>query len=193
MRLLVKLSDTELIECFHQGQEKAFDVLFCRYQKDVRNVIAHYVRDRLVTEDLSQDAFIRIYTSLKRGKYNEQGKFISWALRIVRNLCMDYLRKVAQRPILGPMLQDDCLCTTENQDAGNKMATKQQQHRLNGLINRLPEDQKKVVYYRYFEELSFKEISALMNTSVNTSLGRMRYGLSHLRKQVTDRSSYLWY
>lgn len=193
MRLLRNLPDTELIECFHQGQEKAFDVLFCRYQKDVRNVIAHYVRDRLVTEDLSQDAFIRIYTSLKRGKYNEQGKFISWALRIVRNLCMDYLRKVAQRPASGPILQEDCLCEPTHQNADHKMAAKQRQHQLNGLIDHLPEDQKKVVYYRYFEELSFKEISTLMNTSVNTSLGRMRYGLAHLRKQVSNQRSCLWY
>lgn len=192
MRLLRSLPDTELIECFNQGQEQAFDVLFCRYQTDVRNVIVHYVRDRLVTEDLSQDAFIRIYTSLKRGKYNEQGKFISWALRIVRNLCMDYLRKVAQRPASGPMLQDDCLCESACQNADNRLVAKQRQHHLSGLINHLPEDQKKVVYYRYYEDLSFKEISVRMNTSVNTSLGRMRYGLTHLRKQIKNCPVHAW-
>src|SRR4051812_33824545 len=96
MKILAHLSDKELIECLHKGYEKAFDVLFCRYKKNVRLVVLHYVKDKLVTEDLCQDAFIRIYTSLKTGKYNEQGSFLAWALHICRNLCMDHLRKASQ-------------------------------------------------------------------------------------------------
>jgi RNA polymerase sigma factor (sigma-70 family) len=177
MRRLLSLSDLELLQCFHAGQEKAFDVLLHRYQKDVRNVIQHYVKDRLLTEDLSQDVFLKVYTSLKRGTYNEQGKFLPWSLRIARNVCMDHLRKSAQLPPSGQILHDDYLCTDARHNAENKLILKQQEQQLTAIINHLPEDQKKVVCYRYYEERSFKEIARLMSTSVNTSLGRMRYGL----------------
>jgi len=191
MRRLASLTDNELIQSFSQGCEKAFEVLFARYKDDVRNVILHYIKDRLETEDLTQDAFLKIYTSLKRGKYNEQGKFLPWALRIARNLCMDYLRKGPRVNASQQVFSDKLFCTTTFCTAETTLIEKQQQRHLNVFINRLPEDQKKVVYYRYFEELSFKEIAALMNTSVNTSLGRMRYGLSHLRKQLQNRPSLL--
>ena len=192
MRRLLSLSDTELIAQFHAGHDKAFDVLLNRCARDVRNVITHYVKDRLLTEDLSQDAFLKIYTSLKAGKYNEQGKFLPWALRIARNLCMDHLRKAGQLPPSGQLLHDDKRCTSSREGADYQLSAKQEEQRLNALINRLPDDQKKVVCYRYFEELSFKEIAALMNTSVNTSLGRMRYGLAHLRKQMQGSPSPTW-
>jgi RNA polymerase sigma factor (sigma-70 family) len=191
MRALQSLSDRELIECFHAGHERAFDVLFYRYGKDIRNVIVHYIKDRLLTEDLSQDAFLKIYTSLKRRKYNEEGKFLPWALRIARNLCMDHLRKASQLPALAHILHDDSLCNPQL-SAENKLCAKQRDQHLNTFISRLPEDQKKVVYYRYFEDLSFKQIALLMDTNVNTSLGRMRYGLAHLRKQIKYTPSYVW-
>lgn len=193
MRRLASLSDTELIAQLHAGHDKAFEVLLNRYAKDVRNVIMHYVQDRLLTEDLSQDAFLKIYTSLKCGKYNEQGKFLPWALRIARNLCMDHLRKAVQFPPSEQMLHHSRLCTSPQENADHKLSAKQQEQHLNFLLNTLPEDQKKVVRYRYFEELSYKEIAALMNTSVNTSLGRMRYGLMHLRRQMLNGPSALRY
>ncbi len=192
MRHLANLSDTELIANLRNGQEQAFDVLFRRYHKDIRNVILHYTKDRLITEDLSQDTFIKIYTSLKGGKYAEQGSFLPWALRIARNLCMDYLRKESQFSRSAKIIHDDCLFTTANQGAEAKLSAKQQDQQLHRFINRLPDDQKKVVHYRFFEELTFKEIAGLMNTSVNTSLGRMRYGVMHLRKQVAQTPSFVW-
>lgn len=156
-----------------------------------RAVVLHCVKDRLPTEDLSQVAFLKIYTSLKCGKYNEQGKFLPWPLRIARNLCMDYLRKSPEHQSLYQMPADNFLRTPPQRNVDCKLTAKQQEQELNAFINRLPEDQKKVVYYRYFEEMSFKEIATLMNTSVNTSLGRMRYGLAHLRKQIKSTSSTL--
>jgi RNA polymerase sigma factor (sigma-70 family) len=191
MRRLASLTDNELIESINQGCEKAFDILFVRYKDDVRNVILHYVKDRLETEDLTQDAFLKIYTSLKRGKYNDEGKFLPWALRIARNLCMDYLRKGPQRTVSQPVFNDPLFYSTTFCTAETALIDKQQQRHLNGFINRLPNEQKRVVYYRYFDELSFKKIAALMNTNVNTSLGRMRYGLSHLRKQLQQNPSLL--
>lgn len=192
MRRLSSLADTELIEQLNAGCDSAFATLLRRYEKDIRAVIVHYVKDRLLAEDLSQDAFLKVYTSLKGGKYNEQGKFLPWALRIVRNLCMDHLRKAAQMPPAGRLLRDDLSCTSTQQNIEYKLTIKQQEQQLHAFINRLPDEQQKVVRYRFFEELSFKEIAVLMNTSVNTSLGRMRYGLSHLRKQIDKAPAFVW-
>lgn len=192
MRRLLNLSDTELIEHLQMGHGKAFDVLIQRYEKDLRNVIYHYVKDWLLTDDLSQDVLIKIYTSLKQNKYNERGKFLPWALRIARNLCLDYLRKAAQVPRTSAIPHHDCLCTTAGQSAEGRLIARQQEQQLSVFINRLPHDQKQVVCYRIFEQRSYKEIAVRMNTSVNTSLARMRYGLTHLRKQVTNTPLCLW-
>ena len=192
MRTLQQLTDTELINSLLKGQEQAFDVLFIRSKTDVRKVIVHYVKDRALAEDLCQDVFLKIYTSLKCGKYDEQGKFKPWALRIAHNLCMDYLRKAGQMQIVFKATFDDNYGPSTSHHAEHKMVAKQQEKYLNTLIERLPEEQKKVVRYRYFEELSFKEISALMNTSVNTSLGRMRYALGALNKQIQKIPAVSW-
>ncbi len=186
------LSDTELIESFHGGDERSFGVLLGRYERDVRNVIVHCVKDRSVMEDLSQDVFIKVYTSLKAGKYNEQGKFLPWALRITRNLCMDHLRRAVQHPAPCTLLHDNYVGTSTRYSIENNLALRQREEQMGAFINNLQEDQKKVIFYRYFEELSFKEIATLMNTSINTSVGRMRYGLMHLRRQVDRTPSYLW-
>lgn len=191
MRSMQSLSDTELIENFHGGDQRSFEALLGRYERDVRNVILHYVKERATVEDLSQDAFIKIYTSLKTGKYNEQGKFLPWALRITRNLCMDYLRRGVQHPVSGTLLHDNYVGTSTNQ-VENRLALRQREEQISTFINNLQEDQKKVIFYRYFEGLSFKQIATLMNTSVNTSVGRMRYGLMHLRRQVDNTPAYLW-
>ena len=192
MRRYNQLSDTELAHLLFNGQEQAFEILFTRYQPEVCKVIVHYVKDKVLAEDLSQEVFLKIYTSLKSGKYDEQGKFKPWALRIAHNLCMDHLRKAAQMPVA---LWDECSGVPHTPApvyTQCNMTAKQQAQRLNHLIESLPEVQKKVVRYRYFEELSFKEISVLMNTSVNTSLGRMRYALERLSKGVKQTPSLSW-
>ncbi|MFL5741015.1 MAG: RNA polymerase sigma factor [Flavisolibacter sp.] len=184
MRILAQLSDKELIEEVYKGQEQAFEILFSRYKKDVRTIILRCVSNRLVTEDLCQDSFIRVFNALRKRNYNEQGNFRAWILCVARNLCMDYLRKSTQFNRSGIPLYDDCVSTTAGDCVENRMVMKQQEQQLLAFINRLPEEQKQVVHYRFFEGMSFKEISALMKTNVNTSQGRMRYGLAHLRKQV---------
>ena len=185
------MSDSDLITQLFNGQERAFDILFCRYNKDVRNVVHHYVKDRVVTEDLSQDVFIRIYISLKQKKYNEQGSFLPWCLRIARNQCMDYLRKSAQFRVSENVIDHNSYITPHSQSAESCLVARQQEQQLSSLINRLSEEQKKVIRYRFYEELSFKEVASIMNTSVNTSLGRMRYGLMNLRKLAANSPSVL--
>lgn len=192
MRRIQHLSDTELIQSLLQGCEQAFEVLFHRYGADVRNVIVHYIKDRSLSDDLSQEVFLKIYTSLKGGKYDEQGKFKPWALRIAHNLCMDYLRKARQMRVTLCAEWGDAFSISTTLAPNCRLTAKQQEQQLNTMIERLPPEQKQVVRYRYFEDLSFKEISALMNTSVNTSLGRMRYALGHLNKQMQKVPSSSW-
>ncbi|MBE7171331.1 MAG: sigma-70 family RNA polymerase sigma factor [Williamsia sp.] len=191
MRLLQSLTDTELIDHFHKGHKKAFELLFFRYKEDVRRVIIHYVKDATVAEDLSQEAFIRIYTSIENRKYNEQGKFLPWALRIVRNLCLDHLRKTAQLSPTVQIVYEEWAGATEQPNAEDNLVARQLQLQLFSLLNCLPEEQKKVVCYRYFDGLCFKKIASLMNTSVTTSVARMRYGLAHLRKQINESPACL--
>lgn len=190
MTLLFNLLDTDLVERMGDGQEKAFEVLFCRYQKDVYRIVLHYLKNKTASEDLCQDIFLRVYVSLKEGKYNERGTFLAWLLRIAHNMCMDHLRKAARHEYSDNGVPENLLFTSPNTDAENRLVAKQRGQQLSVFIGRLPKDQKKVIYYRYFEELSFKEIATLMNASVNTSLGRMRYGLAHLRKHIVASASF---
>ena len=192
MRKLIHLSDKELLQSLRNGHQQAFEVLFLRYKTDLQKVILHYVKDKVLTEDLLQDAFIKIYTSVCAGRYNDEGKFLPWSLRIAHNLCMDHLRKAKRLPSFQGEPKDEAHFVPTESCAETALIKKEQEQQLYQLIHHLPEDQKKVVAYRYYEELSFKEISEVMNTSVNTSLGRMRYALLHLRKQVNNNASFAW-
>src|SRR5689334_22841634 len=139
MRILSQLSDRELIEEVFKGQEQAFDVLFSRYKKDVRHIVLRSVRDKLITEDLCQDTFIRVFNALKKRNYNERGNFRAWILCVARNLCMDHLRKSMRFTRSDILLYDDFVCTTSGDCVENRMVIKQQEQQLQAFINRLPD------------------------------------------------------
>ena len=186
MKNLSSLPDTELVYLLPNKKE-AFDVLFLRYKNDLRNVVVHYIKDKCQAEDLVQEAFLKIYLSLKAGKYNDENKFLPWALRIAHNLCMDYLRKAKPKQITLPEGKEEFVYPSSYGDnAENKMIQAEQRRQLAVLTQKLSAEQKETVIYRYYGELSFKEIASLMNTSVNTSLGRVRYALQHLRSHVSN-------
>ncbi|MDQ6608297.1 MAG: sigma-70 family RNA polymerase sigma factor [Bacteroidota bacterium] len=191
MKNLIALTDVELIRLFLSGDEKGFDVLFLRYKTDLTKVILYYCKDKFIAEDLVQDTFFKILSSLKNNRYHEEGKFLPWALRIAHNICMDHLRKNANTPPTTELFQGTVLYESTH-SAETKMVQDQLRNKIHLLIDRLPDEQKEVVYGRHFEELSFKEISSRMNTSVNTSLGRMRYGLTHLRKLIVNDAGFVW-
>lgn len=176
-------TDTDLISSFQQGHERSFDILFSRYHGDVQRVAFHYVKDMELATDLTQDIFLRIFSSLKKGSYEDQGNFLAWALQVTRNICLDYLRKLGrqQRKDLSIILKEE---NAEDKPVESKLVAAERARSLRRILSGLPKEQKAVVYYRYFEELSFREIAEKMHTSVNTSIGRMRYGLLHLRKEV---------
>ena len=190
MKLLKQLTDTELISRFQQGNQQAFHELYHRYQQKIFGIVLYYIKDRVIAEDLCQEAYIKIIMSIKSNKYCEEGKFLPWALRIVHNHCMDYLRKNKTVSYVTDF-SDQSLVHLTSSSPETKMVKQQAAVHLHQLLNKLSYEQRKVVYYRHFEELSFKEISKLTGSSINTTLGRMRYAMMHLRNLSKSHPAFV--
>lgn len=189
MNKTVQLNDNELIQMFQQGNTRAFDALIDRHQQRIYNAILFMVKDSYLAEDLIQDIFIKIINNLKLNKYNDEGKFLPWALRIAHNFCVDHFRKVKRTPTIKTSDDKDIFEVLNFFEPGadQKMMANQSHDRVRRLVDMLPEDQREVIILRHYADLSFKEISALTNCSINTALGRMRYGLINLRKMMTEK------
>jgi len=178
------LSDQELVKGYVQGNSSCFEELLFRHKDKIFAFIVSKVRSLDLAEDLFHDTLIKVINSLKKGKYNEEGKFISWVMRIAHNLIIDHFRKISKQKNIKPNNDFDIFDIIENGEISQEQKVIQKQiHRdLNKLINQLPDDQKEVVKLRYFEDMSFKKISDLTGVSINTSLGRMRYALINIRR-----------
>ena len=178
------LTDKVLVQNFLNGDNKSFETLLSRHKNRVFAFIMSKVKNRDITEDIFQDTFIKVINSLKRGKYNEEGKFLPWMMRISHNLVIDHFRKEAKMRKVRPTAEFDIFDILDDGSKNQEeMMIQTQVHAdLNILIEQLPEDQKEVLKMRYFEDLSFKKIAKLTDSSINTSLGRMRYALINLRK-----------
>ena len=178
------LSDQELVKNYLNGDNASFEILLTRHKSRVFAFIMSKIKNRVLSEDIFQDTFIKVINSLQKGKYNEEGKFLPWMMRISHNLVIDHFRKEAKMRKVRPTTEFDIFDVL---DDGNKnqeevMMQTQVHANLNILIDQLPEHQKEVLKLRYFEDLSFKRISELTGASINTALGRMRYALINLRK-----------
>lgn len=189
MRLYNNLSDTQLVLFFQDGDMSAFEKLIARYKDKLYSSILFLVKDKYLAEDMFQETFIRIIDTLRNKRYNEEGKFLPWAMRIAHNLCVDHFRKVKRTP---------AILTGDNQDifevinvveetAEQKMMRRQSNDKMYKMLEQLPEEQREVIVLRHFGDMSFKEIAGLTNCSINTALGRMRYGLINLRKMMTEK------
>ena len=178
------LSDRELVKGYVQGNSSCFEELLFRHKDKIYAFIVSKVRSLDLAEDLFHDTLIKVINSLKKGKYNEEGKFISWVMRIAHNLIIDHFRKISKQKNIKPNNDFDIFDIIENGEISQEQKVIQKQiHRdLNKLIDQLPDDQKEVVKLRYFEDMSFKKISDLTGVSINTSLGRMRYALINIRR-----------
>ena len=178
------LTDQVLIKNFLNGDNKSFEELLSRHKNRVFAFIMSKVKNRDITEDIFQDTFIKVINSLKKGKYNEEGKFLSWMMRISHNLVIDHFRKESKMRKIRPTSEFDIFDILDDgrKNQEDLMIQTQVHADLNILIEQLPEDQKEVLKMRYFEDLSFKKISELTGASINTALGRMRYALINLRK-----------
>lgn len=189
MKTLTQATDNQLVHSFQAGNNQALEVLVNRHKDKIFTSLLFLVKDRYLAEDMFQEVFIRIIEKLRNNQYNEEGKFLQWALRLAQNLCIDHFRKVKRTPkILTSDERDifDVINVTE--DGADKAMIKYQSHdRLRMIVDLLPEEQREVIVLRHFGDMSFKEIAETTNTSINTCLGRMRYGSHNLKKIISEK------
>lgn len=189
----VLIDDATLVRNYIQGDEKSLSMLIARHKQRIYSFIYSKVYDRDISEDVFQDTFIKVIRTLKRGKYNEEGKFLPWVMRIAHNLVIDHFRRNNRMPkfdntgefSIFSVLSDSSL------NAEKQMVRDQVNLDVKRIIEELPEDQKEVLKMRIYQEMSFKEISERTGVSINTALGRMRYALINLRKVIEKNNMVL--
>jgi RNA polymerase sigma factor (sigma-70 family) len=193
MKTLEQVADLDLIRSFQAGDTEAFDVLVTRYKDRIYSSILFFVKDTYLAEDLFQDVFIKIIDTLKNKRYTEEGKFLPWALRIAHNLCVDYFRKVKRTPAIKTSDDQDIFeVINVSQEAPDQKLMRGESHeKVRRMLDLLPEEQREIIVLRHYANLSFKEIAGITNCSINTALGRMRYGLINLRKMMTENQMTL--
>ena len=179
-------SDQDLVKLYLNGSEVAFETLIQKHKDKVFAFILSKIKNYNLAHDVFQDTFIKVINSLKRGKYNEEGKFVPWVMRIAHNLVIDHFRRQKKTRSIAPT--DDFnifdVISNEEKNAEENMITDQITSDVRKLIEELPEDQKEVLKMRYYRDMSFKEIAEITDVSINTALGRMRYAVINLRKLV---------
>jgi RNA polymerase sigma-70 factor (ECF subfamily) len=186
-------TDNELVARFIKGDETALQTLIIRHEKKIYTSIYLLVKDRELADDLFQETFIKVLNTLRSGNYNEEGKFLSWVLRIGHNLVIDYFRSLKRMPMVHDTEEYSVfdLLPLTDENVEDKMITEQIHKQIRQLIEQLPLDQREVVIMRHFGNMSFKEIAECTNVSINTSLGRMRYALINLRKLIQEKNLQL--
>ncbi len=181
--LLSNLSDQVLVKKYINGDNYSFEVLLNRHKSRVFAFIMSKIKNKDLSEDIFQDTYVKVVNSLQKGKYNEEGKFLPWVMRIAHNLVIDHFRKQKKMHMVRSNNDFDIfdVIKDDNINVDDRLIRDQIFSDLRGLINLLPNDQKEVLMMRYFEEMSFKKIAAHFDISINTALGRMRYALINLR------------
>lgn len=188
------LNDKELVQRYQNGDVASFQLLVDRYQDKVFSYILMLVKDKQLADDLFQDTFLKIIRTLKAGAYQEEGKFIQFAMRIAHNLIIDYYRKAKRLPMVDPTKDDyDLMDNVRMSDPSveEKMVTEQIYSDLRSMIEFLPDEQREVLQMRMYSDMSFKEIADATNVSINTALGRMRYAIINLRKMAKEKKLIL--
>jgi RNA polymerase sigma-70 factor (ECF subfamily) len=180
------MSDEELALCYIEGNNRAFDELLSRSQDKIFHYILYVVKDDDLANDLFQETFLKVITKLQNHQYANSGKFIWWVTRIAHNVIIDYYRSQKSNKIVEPTKDNDlsnltCVSLLDK-DRESEMTNEQVLHDVKRLMETLPDTQREVVFMRFFQDLSFKEIAELTNVSINTALGRMRYALINMRK-----------
>ena len=188
-----QLADQELIQFYLDGNEKAFEILLKRHKAKIYTSIYLFCKDHQMSEDIFQEVFIKIVNTLRGGRYNHEGKFLQWALRIAHNLCVDYFRRDKRRPTVGQNDEYDIFNVISLADESPEQGIMRSQvhTRIRNLVDALPAEQREVVILRHYADMSFKEIAALTRVSINTALGRMRYALINMRRMVEEKDLVL--
>jgi len=189
----VLINDATLVSNYIKGDENSLAILIARHKQRIYSFVYSKVYDRDVAEDIFQDTFIKVINTLKKGRYNEEGKFLPWVMRIAHNLVIDHFRRNNRMPkfdnsgefSIFSILSDDSL------NAEKRLIKDQVESDVRKLIQELPEDQKEVLLMRVYKDMSFKEIAERTDVSINTALGRMRYALINLRKVIEKHNIIL--
>lgn len=182
----LQIEDSVLVRDYMSGDERALELLINKHNQRLSSFIYSKVKDREVTEDIFQDTFMKVIRTLKRGSYSEEGKFLPWVMRIAHNLIIDHFR----RNMRMPKFQSNgdfnifAVISDEEMNVESQLIKDQIDYDLVQLIDELPEDQKKVLHMRLYQDMSFKEIAENTGVSINTALGRMRYALINIRKII---------
>ncbi len=181
-----KISDQELVHLYLKGNEACLETLIKRHQRSVYTAIYLLVRNRALAEDIFQETFIKIINTLRNGNYNEEGKFAPWAVRIARNLTIDYIRKMKRDVVVTDSEGNDIFnyITIAEESKEDLIIKNQTERTIKELVKLLPEEQRQVLIMRHWGDMSFKEIADATGVSINTALGRMRYALNNIRKMM---------
>ena len=187
---MLQLEDHELVTHYINGKEEAFETLLLRHKDKIYNYVYIKIRDHALAQDIFQDTFVKIVQTLKKGKYNEEGKFLPWAMRIAHNLVIDHFRKANKVRMISESSSktDDfnIFSVLElDEDNAQEMITKTElESQMIALVEHLPPTQRDILNMRIFQEMSFKDIADREDISINTALGRMRYALINMRKLI---------
>ena len=180
-------TDTQLVSKFQNGDLQALEQLIEKYKEKIYTSIFFLVKDKFLAEDIFQETFIRVIDTLRSGRYNEEGKVLPWIMRIAHNLCVDHFRKLKIAPFVSTDQNDlrdvfDVLGIHQGENAETRKIREETYQTVSLMLDHLPASQREVLVLRHYGDMSFKEIAKLTDCSINTALGRMRYGLLNLRK-----------
>ena len=190
MNTLESMTDEQLALAYIDGNNRAFDELLSRSQDKIFTYIMYVVKDEDLANDLFQETYLKVITKMQNGKYTDSGKFIWWVTRVAHNVIIDYYRAQKSSKIIEQGKDNDLSnldsASVLDSSRESELSNEQVLHDVKRLMEALPETQREVVFMRFFQELSFKEIAEKTNVSINTSLGRMRYALMNLRKLTRE-------
>lgn len=195
MENISRLTDEELAISYVQGNNRAFDELLSRNQSKLFSYILFVVRDEDKANDLFQETFVKVITKLHQGRYVDSGKFGAWIMRIAHNVIMDWYREQRSRNLIEPTDENDLSNLSGNDvldsNVENRYVNDQIMVDVKNMMNMLPPTQCEVVFMRFYQDLSFKEIAEMTGVSINTSLGRMRYAILNLRRMTKEHNIVL--
>lgn len=192
MENISRLTDEELVISYVRGNNRAFDELLSRNQSKLFSYILFVVRDEDKANDLFQETFVKVITKLHQGRYVDSGKFGAWIMRIAHNVIMDWYREQRSRNLIEPTDENDLSNLSGNEildsNVENRYVNDQIMVDVKNMMNMLPPTQREVVFMRFYQDLSFKEIAETTEVSINTSLGRMRYAILNLRRMSKEHN-----
>ncbi|MBL7892799.1 MAG: sigma-70 family RNA polymerase sigma factor [Bacteroidia bacterium] len=187
------MDDQKLVSLYIQGNESALETLILRHKRRLFSYIMTIANDRDLAEDVFQETFFKVINTLRKGQYNEEGKFLPWVERIAHNLLIDHFRKDNRMPTVSGGSNEDGeefdifdLIGNGELNAEQEISKRQLNKDIRKMVSKLPEDQREVLMMRHYYDMSFKEIADTTNVSINTALGRMRYALINLRKMIEE-------